>query len=180
MMSEHRYPPKELVGDYVRAALGVAATGGPLLFVPASPVMMWVLGGLAALFLAFGARTALRQTTVVRVDDAGITAIGPLGVSIAWSELGRLGLAYYSTRRDRSRGWMQLSVRGSGRSLRVDSTIDGFREIVAIAADHAEQRRLDLSPATIGNLVAMGIQSIPTEAEAAAADGDRPRRAGQG
>src|SRR5262245_43463813 len=96
-MSEHRYPSRELMGDYIRAALGLVATGGPLLFVPASPVMMWLLGGLAALFLAFGARTALRQMTVVRLDDAGITAIGPLGVSIDWSDLGRLGLAYYST-----------------------------------------------------------------------------------
>ncbi len=74
---DHRYPLRELSGDYVRAGLGLAATLGPLLFVPASPVMMWLLGGLAALFLAFGARTALRQMTVVRVDDAGITAIGP-------------------------------------------------------------------------------------------------------
>ena len=163
-MSEHRYPPRELMGDYVRAALGLLATGGPLLFVPASPVMMWLLGGLAALFLAFGARTALRQMTVVRLDDARITAIGPLGVSIDWSDLGRLGLAYYSTRRDRTRGWMQLSIKGSGRSLRIDSTIDGFREIVATAAGHAEQRGLELSPATRGNLVAMGLQAGPAEA----------------
>jgi hypothetical protein len=173
-MSEHRYPPRELVGDYVRAGLGLAATGGPLLFVPASPVMMWLLGGLAALFLAFGARTALRQMTVVRLDGAGITAIGPMGVSISWNDLGRLGLAYYSTRRDRTRGWMQLSVRGSGRSLRVDSTIDGFRDIVAAAARHAEQRRLELSPATLGNLAAMGLQTGPAEMTTAAGSAESP------
>jgi hypothetical protein len=170
-MSEHRYPPRELIGDYVRAGLGFAATGGPLLFVPASPVMMWLLGGLAALFLAFGARTAFRQVTVVRLDDAGITALGPMGVSIAWNELGRLGLAYYSTRRDRTRGWMQLSVKGSGRSLRVDSTIDGFRDIVAAAAMHAEQRRVELSPATLGNLAALGLQPASAGAVTSGAAG---------
>ena len=91
---DYRYPARELTGDYLRAGAGLVATMGPMLFVPASPVMMWVLGGLAALFMAFGARTALRQVTVVRLDDAGITAIGPMGAAIAWDDLGRLALAY--------------------------------------------------------------------------------------
>lgn len=173
---EYRYPVRALAGDYARASAGFAATMGPLLFVPASPVMMWVLGGLAALFLAFGARTALRQMTVVRVDDAGITAIGPLGASIAWDDLGRLALAYYSTRRDRTRGWMQLNVKGRGRSVRVDSSIDGFREIAAAAARVAERRGVALSPATIGNLAALGIAvRQPAEHPAMqAADGPGP------
>jgi hypothetical protein len=155
---DHRYPARELTGDYARAGAGLVATMGPLLFVPASPVMIWLLGGLAALFLAFGARTALRQITVVRLDDAGITAIGPMGATIAWDDLGRLALAYYSTRRDRSRGWMQLSVKGRGRGVRVDSTIDGFRDIAAAAAREAERKGLSLTPATIGNLAALGIE----------------------
>jgi len=163
---DHRYPLRELSGDYARAGLGLVATLGPLLFVPASPVMMWLLGGLAALFLAFGARTALRQMTVVRVDDAGITAIGPVGATIAWKDLGRLALAYYSTRRDRTRGWMQLSLKGTGRGLRVDSTIDGFRDITAAAVRAAERNGLSLAPATVGNLAAIGIQVH----DAAAAD----------
>jgi hypothetical protein len=158
---DYRYPVRELAGDYLRAGAGLAATMGPLLFVPASPVMMWLLGGLAALFLAFGARTALRQMTVVRVDDAGITAIGPVGATIAWNDLGRLALAYYSTRRDRTRGWMQLSLKGAGRGVRVDSTIDGFRDIALAAARAAERKGLALSPATTGNLAALGIEVHP-------------------
>lgn len=157
-MSAHRYPLRELAGDYARAGAGLLATLGPLLFVPASPVMIWLLGGLAALFLAFGARTALRQMTVVRVDEAGITAIGPVGATIAWEDLERLALAYYSTRRDRTRGWMQLSMKGRSRSVRLDSTIDGFRDITAAAARVAVRRRLPLTPATIGNLAALGIE----------------------
>lgn len=177
-MNEHRYPLRELGGDYVRAAAGLAATLGPLLFVPASPVMMWLLGGLAALFLAFGARTALRQMTVVRVDEAGITAIGPLGATIAWEELGRLALAYYSTRRDRTRGWMQLSMKGRGRSLRLDSTIDGFRDIAAAAARAAALRGVALTPATIGNLAALGIEVHSAPAGGAGAPvADGPGRA---
>lgn len=159
-MKAYRYPPKALLGDYARSGAGLAATLGPLLFVPASPVMMGILGGLAALFFAFGARTALRQMTVVQVDEAGITAVGPVGARIAWTELEGLALAYYSTRRDRTRGWMQLTMRGPGRRLRVDSSIDGFRDIVLAGTRMAERRGLELSPATTGNLAAMGIEPL--------------------
>ena len=156
-MREFHYPTRALAGDYARAGIGLLVTLGPLLFVPASPVMMVILGGLAALFFAFGARTALRQWTVVRMDDAGIAADGLLRAQIAWSELEGLALAYYSTRRDRTRGWMQVTMKGRGSRLRIDSTIDGFSDIVRTATRHAEQRGLGLSPATMGNLAAMGI-----------------------
>lgn len=156
-MMAYRYPTRALAGDYARAGSGVALTMGPLLFVPASPVMMGILGGLAALFLAFGARTALRQWTVVQVDDAGITAAGPVGSRIDWDDLEGLALAYYSTRRDRTRGWMQLTMKGNGRRVRIDSTIDGFRDIVLAAVRVAESRGLEMNPATTGNLAALGI-----------------------
>ena len=158
-MIEYRYPARALAGDYARAGIGLLVTLGPLLFVPASPVMMVILGGLAALFLAFGARTVLRQCTVVRLDDAGIAAVGPVRAQIAWKDLEGLALAYYSTRRDRTRGWMQVTMKGRGSRLRIDSTIDGFGDIVRAATRHAERRGLGLSPATMGNLTAMGIDS---------------------
>lgn len=170
-MREFRYPVRALAGDYARAGVGLLVTLGPLLFVPASPVMMVILGGLAALFLAFGARTALRQWTVVRMDDAGIVADGLMRAQIAWSELEGLALAYYSTRRDRTRGWMQVTMKGRGSRLRIDSTIDGFGDIVRAATRHADRRGLELSPATMGNLAAMGIDGH---------GGDRPMETATG
>ncbi|MGQ0676042.1 MAG: hypothetical protein ACT4N4_08165 [Rhodospirillales bacterium] len=156
-MKLHRYPTRELAGDYARAAAGLAVTAGPLLFVATTSVVAWILAGFAVLFVVFAARTALRHMTVVRVDDAGIAAIGPMGVSVRWNDLKGVALSYYSTRRDRTRGWMQLSVRGTGRALRLDSTIEGFRDIVAQTAHIAAAQRLEMSPATAGNLAALGI-----------------------
>ncbi|TFH47931.1 MAG: hypothetical protein E4H01_07315 [Lysobacterales bacterium] len=46
----------------------------------------------------------------------------------------RLELAYYSVRRDARRGWMELKVQSGTRSLRVDSRLDGFSEVVRQAA----------------------------------------------
>lgn len=165
-MKTYRYSSRELAGDYARAGVGLAVTAGPMLFLPTSPVIMWILAGFAALFMVFAARTALRHMTVVRMDDAGIAAIGPIGASVRWDDLKGVALSYYSTRRDRTRGWMQLSVRGTGRALRLDSTIEGFRDIAAQAAHHAERKRIELSPATTGNLAAMGIvASAPAAAQ---------------
>lgn len=167
-MKLYRYSARELAGDYARAAVGLVVTAGPLSFLPTTPIIAWILAGFAALFVVFAARTAIRHMTVVRMDDAGIAALGPIGASVRWDDLRGVALSYYSTRRDRTRGWMQLSVRGNGRALRLDSTIAGFREIAAAAVRHAELRRLELSPATIGNLNALGIavSAAPEHAEA--------------
>ena len=53
--------------------------------------------------------------------------------------LDRLKLSYFSTKRDRSDGWMQLSVGSTGgRMVKVNSSLDGFHDIVERAARAAE------------------------------------------
>src|SRR3546814_11929791 len=51
----------------------------------------------------------------VEVGDRGIVARGPLGGAIAWPDLEDLRLRYYSTRRDRTQGWMHMTLKGGGR-----------------------------------------------------------------
>jgi HEAT repeat protein len=71
-------------------------------------------------------------------------------------------LAYYSTRRDRKSGWMQLEL-GAGRArLSLDSRLDGFDRLVRYAAIAAAERGLQPSEATAANLQAMGIR-IPDQ-----------------
>ena len=156
-MSEHRYDPVALRGDYVRAAAGSALTGGPMLFIPAHAVATPILGGLCALFLFFGIRTWWRGRQVVAMDDDGIGLGGAGGRQIAWTELRELRLRYFSTRRDREHGWMQLIMSGPDGRLRVESTIDGFDIIVRRAAIAAKARNLPLESATIANFLALGI-----------------------
>ena len=67
-------------------------------------------------------------------------------------------LSYFSTKRDRSGGWMQLVVGSAGgRAVKVDSSLDGFYDIVERAARAAESRGLELSRTTRSNLRSMGI-----------------------
>jgi hypothetical protein len=53
---------------------------------------------------------------------------------------------------------MQLKLRAGWSSLRVDSRIEGFSELVVAAAKAAEMHCLSLDPATSANLQALGIE----------------------
>ena len=88
---------------------------------------------------------------------------GLLQTSIWWSKLDRMKVSYYSTSRDGRGGWMQLELRAGWSSLRVDSRVEGFSELVVAAAKAAEMRCLSLDPATSANLQALGIELRVTE-----------------
>ena len=67
---------------------------------------------------------------------------------------------------------MQLELRGGGATVRLDSRIEGFGEIVRRAALAAAARGLPLSAATLANLESLGIRS-PVLDEAAGIAGGR-------
>ena len=127
----YRYPWSELRGDDIRAGFGVALTGLPLAATWGELYAGLILGALMAIFALFGLRTALRQASAYEVGDDGITRIGwarngwsILGagrVSLPWRDVERVKLAFYSTRRDRSKGWMHLKISGGSHRLGIDS-----------------------------------------------------------
>jgi hypothetical protein len=156
-MTGHSYPTSAMLGDYLRAAAGFILSSSLLATMPAGIVGEALLGGFAALFAVFGARTALRHGTHLEVTEVALKASGLLQITISWSELDRMTLAYYSTRRDRRDGWMQLELRSGWKTLRVDSRIQGFTELVGTSAHAARTRGLSLDPATSANLQALGI-----------------------
>jgi hypothetical protein len=118
--------------------------------------MMAALGTLAALFAVHGARTWIKSQTRYTVDDEGISTRGPRGATLRWSGLRRMRLRYYSTRRDGSKGWMQMKLTGEDATLRIDSGLDGFAALARRAAAEATKRGLELPPATQANLTVLG------------------------
>lgn len=159
-MTTHAYPSSAMLGDYLRAAAGLVPTAVILAFAPLGAAGASIVGGLALLFAVFGLRTALRHCTRFEISETGLAALGPFAAAIRWTELDRIRLAYYSTRRDRRDGWMQLDLRAGSATLRLDSRIDGFVELVERAALAAAARDLALSPATASNLEALGITAM--------------------
>ena len=117
--------------------------------------------------------------TRFELDEAGIRARGLLGAAIRWEDLCSLRLDYYSTRRDpegrtMQGGWMQLKLRGSrhtwrtwrtSATLRIDSELEGFADLVRAVAFEARRRGVNFDWATRANLHVLGID--PALAEAA-------------
>jgi len=165
MTRRHRYPLRSLVLDDVKAVAGLILSAGPLFLDGLLPVLFYSFAALTVLFAVFAAKTAIRHTTVIELSPAGISDQGPLGKSIGWEDVEGVELRYYSTRRDRERGWMMLRVRGqsSGRPSEVslESSIDGFEAIATEVAYRASQRGVQFSPATRTNFEALGIALEP-------------------
>jgi hypothetical protein len=156
--SELRYPRQTLWADYLRATAGIVLFGAPLLMVEVNRWLAMVLGAGFILFGLFFLRTALRQKTCYVLSPDTLCANGPAGALVEWARLDRMKLSYFSIKRDRSDGWMQLSLGSVGaRAVKVDSSLDGFYDIVERAAQAAEASRLRLSETTRINLRSMGI-----------------------
>ena len=157
-MSRHRYPPRALRGDLIGAGFGAALAGGLLLAVRPGWAGALLLGGLAALFLGFVLRTLARARQVVELTPDALSLSGPgLHRTLPWDGIRHLGLRYFATRRDRSGGWLVLTLGGAGTTIRIESQIDGFDAILARAAAAARANGATMSDDTAGNLSALGI-----------------------
>jgi len=159
-----RYPQQTLVADYMRAATGVVLCSAPLVLLDLNRWLAALLLAGFVLFALFLIRTALRHRTRYVLGPDTLCADGPAGTLVEWNRLDRLKLSYFSTKRDRSDGWMQLSVGSTGgRLIRVDSALEGFHGIVERAAQAAEVTGAPLSDATRANLRSMGIVVVGQE-----------------
>lgn len=146
------YPAAALAAHYLRAGIGLAVTLGVLLWAHPTSAVSWIFAAGAFLFLLYLGQTVVRQLTRIEIEESGIRTRGLLGVAIRWEDLRAVRLGYYSTRSDRRGGWMQLEIRGTRRSIRVESTLAGFARLAARLAREAEARGLALDAATRENL----------------------------
>lgn len=160
-MTTYRYPTSALAADYGRAAIGVGL-GAALPFLTDTPIAFAVVAVLVLVFAVFGVSVLLRQLTAVTIDGEGVSTSGPRGATVRWREIERVDLRYFSTRRDREKGWMELRLGGGGRSISIDSNLEGFVDIARAAADAARERGLVVSPVTEANFHAIGVEPPPS------------------
>lgn len=162
-MTVHRYERGAIVWDMARGGVGLAVTGVPLVVTPLATTMTVIFGGLATLFGVYVIRTWLRVSQAIEVDAEGIRRTGPLGVDIPWDDLETMGLRYFSTRRDKNAGWMELKLTGNGKKLPVESSIDDFEGLVRHCMLVARRNNIVLSEATLDNLRALGLMGPAPE-----------------
>lgn len=157
-LTTYRYPKPMLLSDGFRSAAGIALTIGPLIFLPVAKPLAFVLGGIGSVFALFALRVMMQGVTSIELSSHGITRQGPSRRFLAWNDLLALKLAYYAPARRRSKGWYQLTLAGVGHRLKLESTIDGFDDIVRAALKAASEGGLVVDPATSANLAALGHQ----------------------
>lgn len=161
MATELRYQGEAIRADYIRAAIGLAFALLPLLLIPGIHwIFALILGALGLLFLIFGVRTYLRGRTRVLADEDGLTVVDHRRRHLPWQALEEVKLAYFSTRRDRSQGWMQLTLTGHGTKISLDSPLEHFHEIAEEAARHVRARHLPVSTSTVLNFESLGIHGL--------------------
>ncbi len=154
------YPFRALAADYARGGFGLALMLGVWLMLPGQPQTHVIFGGLTLLFALFTIRTVWRQFAEYELRPEGIEQVRPQRRVLLWDRLDSLRLRYYAMRRNREGGWMTLTMRAGDVRCAVDSSIDGFEQLVVAATNAAAQRRLTIDAATRANLEAMALDRI--------------------
>lgn len=182
MTSTHRFDRQMLLADGGRAALGTALTLGPLILLETALVVTCLLAVLGLLFVWFAIRTSIRWRSRVVLSVGQIGLEGPRPRTIRWQDLESVRLAYFATRRGREQrgsGWLQLTLRGPQRALRIDSTLERFDELLAQVHRVVLARGLPLDPTTAGNFAALGLGASDTASDPAAQHGLKGSGAGR-
>jgi len=158
-MSIHRYSLQNLLPDYARGGAGLIIGAGGWLLASGSGARLAVVifGGLTLLFLLFTIRTVVRQYTRIEMTDDAIISGRTGRLALRWSDLDRVRLRYYSTRRNRSGGWMTLKLTRGRAAISLDSNIDGFDMIAARAAQAIRENNAAADDITRANLAALGL-----------------------
>jgi hypothetical protein len=158
-MTTHTYPAHAIAGDYLRAVAGLCLVGLPLVTAETAAAVTAVLAASAAVFILYGVKTISRHFARIELCEDGIRSRGLSTAEIRWCDLQRLQLSYYSTRQDRSGGWLQLLLVSNKQRLRIDSQLQDFVSLAARAAVAAREKQLPLDPATVSNLDVLGLSS---------------------
>jgi hypothetical protein len=157
MTAQYGYAFGDLGGDYFRAIVGLFLCALPFVYVRPVTVVAVIIILVGAMFLAFLIQTLARHMTKIIVDGDGISLVTIFERRLQWNAVEEFSLAYFSTWRSGGKGWMQLKLRGAGKTMRIVSKLDGFSEIVGTAARAVSRNGLAFNEATIQNLHALGV-----------------------
>ncbi len=148
------YPRATLTVAYLRAGLGLGLTAGPAVSLDLPAISFALLVSLALLFALSVLQTLRQQRLELIRDGRGVTIL-PVGAYLEFAALSSVRLDYFSTRRDRENGWMQLRLAAPGVRFKVDSRLAGFEILVQDALAGATRKGLEMSPATMDNFEAV-------------------------
>ncbi|MGB0551030.1 MAG: hypothetical protein ACPGQV_00410 [Alphaproteobacteria bacterium] len=158
-MTGYRYPLASLRGDYIQAGVGTTITGALMISAFSTPVMFFFIGPLFALFAGFGVKTWLKHLTMIEIEPDGLKIYGLRRRRVDWSSVTGAKLRFFTIKRDRDAGWMELTLLTNSRKIKIESTIDGFNEIAEAVARIVESKDIKIDVTSVENFNAIGIQT---------------------
>jgi hypothetical protein len=151
------YPLSNLWPDYLRSATGFGLTMLPMPnVIGGNVIVLGIMLGLAGLFGSFGITTLLRHKSAIGIDDQGLWIEGLRTKALRWTDVAEVDLRYFSTRRDKEKGWMQLKVRGLGRTIKIDSNLNDFDGLMRLVVTAVTRHDLTVTPIGRENLASLG------------------------
>ena len=153
-----RYDRISVIGDILRGGVGGVIVIAPVVTLSLHWVVQIILISLGLLFWWFALRNTMRLQTRIDLLEDSLIIDGISRAQLNWCDLTGLSARYFSTRRDRSDGWLQLTIEGSNRQkLVIDSAIMDFDQLAEHAAYHAQRQGIEIDMVTAENLTAIGV-----------------------
>jgi len=120
---------------------------------------------LIALFLSLLFSTTLRHVTTITVTDDLIRLNSLFDTTIYWKEINDISLSYFSLWRTGGKGWMQLRLKKTGKTIRIESSLEGFEEVISKALEAVHANQIHVNTTTASNLEALGLNLKKQEVE---------------
>ena len=156
-----RYPRSSLIGDFLRSGGGLAAGLAGLVLAPSSSIVVVISLFFIVLFGWFLWRTIRRSRTEIALISDGIACRDITEKRFSWNDLAAFKLRFYGTRREhrnKQGGFMVLTLAGPGCKIALESSIEGFSEIVERAAAAAQAKNLEIDTASLEYLLDLGVE----------------------
>jgi hypothetical protein len=154
----YHWPRAAIIADYWRSGPAFAACLIATLFMPPISIAFVLFAAIAVVFGLYLCQTVLRARTALRLKPEGLAISGYFGDRlIRWDALDQFALRYYTLRRDKEAGWMDLKLGDGVAKITLDDRVDGFRSILERAWEAARSRDIGISSSTYANLTAAGL-----------------------
>lgn len=156
----YTYSKEALKKDYIRGAIGGVLTFLPLIYSTLFSTSFYVFFSLFALFFIFTIQTYVKSISTFRIEENVIYVKRLKNFQFFLNDLRYSKLKYFVLQKEKKwspeEGWMQLIIKDKEKTLKIDSSLDGFEKIVEKVADQIEKNNIKIGESTRQNFEALG------------------------
>lgn len=138
----HRYKPLSIAAELARMGGGGVLCLVIAFALPWGATLQYVLFPLAAFLLFFAGVMVLRGFSRIVLFDHGIGLDGPLTAALRWEDVTALRVIAFKAKRSPIGGRYEVTLKGDGRTIRFDSSVEDFLDLIDSVLDRLEPREI--------------------------------------